>query len=491
MFINSLTRKGLFFWRNETMKGDLGTNPQYDFSLIHKFAIEDTYLVLDINSGAVHTLSKEAWDFLAAWEKAGGDWERITPPEGLSDEDFAGIKAAFAELVAAGALFSQNEVQENFEPRDEKIVKALCLHVAHDCNLRCKYCFAGTGPFGADRSLMDAKTGKKALDFLFAASGARQHVEVDYFGGEPLLNFAVAKELVKYGKEKARETGKTLKQTLTTNAVLLNEEIIDYLNREGLYLILSIDGRPEVHDKMRPLTGGQGSFALVDRKISEFVKKQQAGTYYVRGTYTHFNLDFCADILYLVDHGYDRLSLEPVVASPEQEYALREEDLPVLKQQYALLAQKWLQYYEQGKPFQFFHFNIDLNKGPCLLKRLSGCGAGNEYLAVSPAGDLYPCHQFMENKEFLMGNVFTGVQNESLRQTFRKAHVFNKEKCRNCWARFFCSGGCHANAYNFHRDLLQPYELGCELQKTRLEYGIYLQVKVWQKQQEVAAGSAK
>lgn len=459
---------------------------KYDFSLIHKFMVEDTFIVLDINSGMVHILSKEAWDFLEAWEKAGGDLpQAIASLQGvLSAETLAGLEADFTRLVDAGALFSQNEVQDYYEPRGEKIVKALCLHVAHDCNMRCKYCFAGTGPFGADRSLMDLETGKKALDFLFTASGPRQHVEVDYFGGEPLLNFDVVKGLVQYGKEKARETGKILKQTLTTNAVLLNGEIIDYLNKEGIHLILSIDGRPQVHDKMRPLTGGQGSFALVDRGISAYVKKQQAETYYVRGTYTHFNLDFCEDVMYLVDHGFNRVSLEPVVASPENDYALREEDLPVLKEQYARLAQKWLDYYRQGKQFKFFHFNVDLNKGPCLLKRLSGCGAGNEYLAVSPAGDLYPCHQFMENKDFLMGNVFTGVENEDLRQSFRQAHVFRKEKCRSCWARYFCSGGCHANAYNFHRDLLKPYELGCELQKTRLEYAIYLQVKVWEDQQE-------
>ncbi len=457
----------------------------YDFSLIHKFAVEDTYIVLDINSGVVHTLSKEAWEFLGAWEDAEGELSRaVASLQGvLRTETLAELETGFVQLVEAGALFSQNEVQDHYAPHAEKVVKALCLHVAHDCNMRCKYCFAGTGPFGADRSLMDLETGKKALDFLFAASGSRQHIEVDYFGGEPLLNFAVVKGLVEYGKKKAQETGKILKQTLTTNAVLLNEEIIDYLNQEEIYLILSIDGRPQVHDSMRPLTGGQGSFSLVDRGISEYVKRQQAETYYVRGTYTHFNLDFSEDIMYLVEHGYDRVSLEPVVASPEHDYALREEDLPVLKQQYARLAQKWLEYYHQGSPFKFFHFNVDLNKGPCLLKRLSGCGAGNEYLAVSPAGDLYPCHQFMENRDFLMGNVFTGVENEGLRQTFRQAHVFKKEKCRGCWARFFCSGGCHANAYNFHRDLLKPYELGCELQKTRLEYAVYLQVKVWEEQQ--------
>jgi uncharacterized protein len=454
----------------------------YDFSLLHRFEIEGTYLVLDINSGIIHVLSKEAWDFLNTWEKCAGDLEKTVAvlKNVLAEEDLAEIRKGFTALCAEGSLFSKDVSLENYQPRQENIVKALCLHVAHDCNMRCKYCFAGTGPFGAERSLMDLETGKKALDFLITASGPRQHIEVDYFGGEPLLNFPVVKELIKYGQKKAQRAGKILKQTLTTNAVLLNTEIIDFLNKENVYLILSIDGRPEVHDRMRPLAGGQKSFLQVERQIKEFVNRQKDETYYVRGTYTHFNLDFSEDILFLVERGYKRVSIEPVVAEPEQEYALRTEDLPILKEQYKILAQKWLEYYRQGQPFQFFHFNLDLDKGPCLLKRLSGCGAGNEYLAVSPAGELYPCHQFMENKAFLLGNVFEGIQNQALRKTFRQAHVLNKEKCRECWARFYCGGGCHANAYNFNRDLYKPYELGCELQKTRLEYALYVQVKVWE-----------
>ncbi|MDD4145592.1 MAG: thioether cross-link-forming SCIFF peptide maturase [Clostridia bacterium] len=454
----------------------------YDFSLLHRFAIEGTYLVLDINSGIIHVLSKEAWDFLNTWERCGGDLDRTAAAlkKTLGQEDLVAISSSFIALCEEGSLFSKELSLENYQPREEHIVKALCLHVAHDCNMRCQYCFAGTGPFGAERSLMDAETGKKAFDFLFEASGPRRHLEVDYFGGEPLLNFPVVKELIKYGQEKAIKAGKILKQTLTTNALLLNTEIIDFLNKEKVYLILSIDGRPQVHERMRPLAGGQGSFPQVDRQIREFVNRQKDETYYVRGTYTHFNVDFSEDILFLVDRGYNRVSLEPVVADPEQDYALRAEDLPVLKAQYKKLAQKWLEYYKQGRPFQFFHFNLDLNKGPCLLKRLSGCGAGNEYLAVSPSGELYPCHQFMENKDFLLGNVFDGVQNQNLRKTFRQTHVLNKEKCRECWARFYCGGGCHANAYNFNKDLSQPYELGCELQKTRLEYALYVQVKAWE-----------
>lgn len=461
----------------------------YDFTLLHKFNVDDTYIVLDINSGIVHTLSREAWLFLDVWEKSGGDLDKTEEQlrNRLDEEDLDAIKKGFQALIDEGSLFSRDEALENYEPHETNIVKALCLHVAHDCNMRCNYCFAGTGPFGADRSLMNLETGKKAFDFLFEASGARKHIEVDYFGGEPLMNFEVVKELVKYGKNKARTEGKILKQTLTTNAVLLSKKIIDFLNQEGIYLILSIDGRPQVHDRMRPLVGGKESFELVNKRIGEFVNIQKDDTYYVRGTYTHFNLDFCEDVLYLVDQGYNRVSIEPVVASAEKAYALREEDLPILKEQYKKLAQKWLEYNQAGKPFKFFHYNVDLNKGPCLLKRLSGCGAGNEYLAVSPTGDLYPCHQFMENKDFLIGNVSEGVKNHALRKVFSKAHVLNKEKCKSCWARFYCSGGCHANAYNFNKDLLKPYALGCELQKTRLEYAIFLQVKIWEEKNQQKA----
>jgi uncharacterized protein len=456
----------------------------YDFSLIHKFKIEDTYIVLDINSGIVHTLTKEAWDFLTAWEELDGDLDKTA--EGLknrfSGEDLTEIRSGFENLISEGSLFSKDQALDNYQPRESDIVKALCLHVAHDCNMRCRYCFAGTGPFGTGRTLMDLETGKQAFDFLFKASGPRKHIEVDYFGGEPLLNFPVVKELIKYGKQKAEAEGKVLKQTLTTNGLLFNREVIEFLERENVHMILSIDGRPSVHNNMRPLTGGQNSFDLVNEKFKEYVNIQKLNTYYVRGTYTHLNLDFSEDILFLVNQGYDRVSMEPVVALPEKDYALQENDLPVLAEQYKKLAEKWLEFYREGKPFQFFHFNIDLNKGPCLLKRLSGCGAGNEYLAVSPKGELYPCHQFMENKEYLMGDIHEGVTNNNLKKTFLNAHALNKESCRKCWARFYCSGGCHANAHNFNRDLLKPYQLGCELQKVRLECAIYLKVKVWEEE---------
>jgi len=452
-----------------------------DFSLLHKFSFDDTYIVLDVNSGIVHSLSREAWDYLNAWEETGDAQKAIALLETTHDRrDLEQIRGQIEELQAGGLLFSRDETLESYEARGSSVVKALCLHVAHDCNLHCRYCFAGTGNFGGDRSLMDLETGKRALDFLFEISGQRKHVEIDYFGGEPLLNFTVVKDLIRYGKAKAHAFGKILKQTLTTNAVLLNEEKSAFLDAENVHLILSIDGRPEVHDRMRPFAGCQGSYAAVCKSIRTYLDSQKLDTYYVRGTYTHYNLDFCEDVLHLVEQGFTRVSLEPVVASPEEEYALKEEDLPVLGEQYEKLARAWLEYYRQGKPFEFFHFNVSLDKGPCLIKRLSGCGAGHEYLAVSPGGDLYPCHQFMGQKEFLMGNVHTGIFNHQLGEQFKSAHALNKQPCRQCWARFYCSGGCHANAYNFNGDIYKPYLPGCALQKKRLECAIYLQVKRWE-----------
>ncbi len=450
-----------------------------DFSLIHKFKIDNTYIVLDINTGIVHSLSKEAYDFLTAWEETKGDGEKAL--QKLANE-YDGqmlqeIWESFELLEKEGMLFSPNEDYGNLIENHQSVVKALCLHVSHDCNLRCRYCFGGTGNFGGSRVLMDFETGKKAFDFLFKTSGPRRHIEVDYFGGEPLMNFEVVKKLIKYGKEKAKAENKILKQTLTTNGTLLDQEKIDFLNDEGIYMILSIDGRPEVHNYMRPFAGERESYSRVFQGIKKYVESQTANTYYVRGTYTHFNLDFCNDVLHLVEEGFDRLSMEPVVASPDNDYALKEEDLPTLKEQYEKLARAWLEYYKKGTPFEFFHYNVSLDKGPCIVKRLTGCGAGHEYLAVSPEGDLYPCHQFVGEKTFKMGTVFTGVTDDTWGKKFKAAHALNKEECKKCWARYFCSGGCHANAYHFSGNILEPYALGCELQKKRLECAIYLQVE--------------
>lgn len=454
-----------------------------DFSLLHKFKFDNTYIVLDINSGIVHSLSPEAWDFLTAWEEYGGNAARAVSmlKKTYDSLELQEIQSEMEELAEQGFLFNSDLSADDYRAGENSVIKALCLHVAHDCNLRCRYCFAGTGSFGGERGLMDVETGKRALDFLMQVSGPRKHLEVDYFGGEPLLNYSVVQELIRYGKEVAHSSGKFLKQTLTTNAVLLDEEKTAFFEREGVCLILSIDGRPAVHDRMRPFPGRRGSYDVVSRAIRKFNESQRSNTYYVRGTYTHFNTDFCDDVLHLVDQGFTRLSLEPVVAASDKDYALTADDLPVLFGQYEKLTRAWLKYDDEGKPFEFFHFNISLDKGPCLIRRLSGCGAGYQYLAVSPAGNLYPCHQFVGQNEFIMGHVSTGIADRRLMQQFASAHVLNKEPCGKCWARFFCGGGCHANAYNFNRDIFKPYLTACEIQKKRLECAIYLQVKRYER----------
>jgi len=450
-----------------------------DFSLIHGFQQKGLNIVLDINSGVVHSLSDEAWEYLMVLQQNGGSFDAADAALGgkYPREELAEIRQALEALIEEGTLFSSDPALENYRPAEDLIVKALCLHVAHDCNLRCRYCFAGTGHFGGERGLMDLATGKKALDFLFTASGPRKHVEVDYFGGEPLLNFPVVRELITYGQEQARLRGKILKQTLTTNALLLDREIGQFLREKGVSLILSIDGRPEVHDRMRPAAGGQGSYDRVAKAISNYLEYGDKENYYVRGTYTHFNLDFCQDVLHLVQQGFKQVSVEPVVAAPQYDYALTPEDLPILEAQYEELAEAWFEAWSKEDPFNFFHFNISLDKGPCLPRRLTGCGAGNEYMAVTPEGDLYPCHQFVGNDKFCLGNVWDGPTNKAVIAKFKNAHVYTKEECRRCWARFFCGGGCHANANNFNGDLSQPYTLGCSLQKKRLECAIYLKVR--------------
>jgi uncharacterized protein len=458
-----------------------------DFSLIHSFQQNGLNIILDVNSGAVHSFSIEAWDYLKALKEAGGSfqgaWDLLKNK--YEGQEITGISKEIEALIEDGTLFSSNPALESYEPDPNLLVKALCLHVAHDCNLRCRYCFAGAGDFGGSRSLMDAATGKQALDMLFKLSGARKHVEVDYFGGEPLMNFPVVRELIEYGREQARSLGKILKQTLTTNALLLDRQIGGYLKDMGVSLIFSIDGRPEVHDRMRPFTGGQGSYERVSKRIAGFLEYGDQEAYYVRGTYTRFNRDFSEDVLHLVKAGFKQVSLEPVVASLEYDYALREEDLPHVMSQYDKLAEDWYQARMKGEAFDFFHFNISLDGGPCLPRRLTGCGAGNEYMAVTPEGDLYPCHQFVGNSQFRLGTVWEGPVNGTVQALFKKMHVFNKDKCRTCWARFFCGGGCHANAYSFNKDLGKPYDLGCEIQKKRLETAIYLQVKLAQSKGEV------
>jgi uncharacterized protein len=373
-------------------------------------------------------------------------------------------------------LFTEDSYEQriiDFKKRPT-VVKALCLHIAHDCNLACQYCFAEEGEYHGRRALMSYETGKQALDFLIANSGNRRNLEVDFFGGEPLLNFDVVKQLVAYGREQEKLHDKHFRFTLTTNGVLLNDEIMAFANAEMDNVVLSIDGRKEVNDRMRPFRKGAGSYDLIVPKFQKFAQSRNQERYYVRGTFTHYNTDFSEDVLHLADLGFKQISVEPVVAQPDEPYALTEEDLPVLFAQYDKLAAEMVRRKKEGKAFNFFHFMIDLEGGPCVYKRLSGCGSGTEYLAVTPWGDLYPCHQFVGIDEFKMGTVWDGVTASELRDEFKCCNVYAKEKCRNCFARFYCSGGCAANSYNFHGSITDAYDLGCELQKKRIECAIMI-----------------
>ena len=441
---------------------------------IHKFIVNGEYILLDVNSGSVHVLDQVAYRILDVFDGAN---DAAIIAEFAAEFGETAVRETLEELHelrAAGQLFSADaEIPPVFAAKP--IVKSLCLHIAHDCNLRCGYCFASTGSFGHDRGLMSPEVACRAVDFLLEHGGSRKHAEIDFFGGEPLLNMATVRAAVAHIRKREAETGKIFNLTLTTNAVLLCQENLDFLNQENIQLILSIDGRREVHDRMRPFAGGAGSYDKVLANMHKAVDSRQGANYYARGTYTAYNLDFAADVLALADEGFGRLSVEPVVAK-DAPYGLCEEQLPELFAQYDLLAAEYLRRHREGNGFDFFHFNVDLENGPCLTKRLSGCGAGHEYYAVTPEGDLYPCHQFVGRDDFKVGTVFAGIDQPDLCDEFRQAHVLTKPECRRCWARFYCSGGCHANAEAFHGSIHQPYELGCELQKKRLECAIAVQI---------------
>ena len=441
---------------------------------IHKFVVNGEYILLDVNSGSVHVLDQVAYRILDVFDGAN---DAAIIAEFAAEFGETAVRETLEELhalMAAGQLFSPDaEIPPVFAAKP--IVKSLCLHIAHDCNLRCGYCFASTGSFGHDRGLMSPEVACRAVDFLLEHGGSRKHAEIDFFGGEPLLNMETVRAAVAHIRKREAETGKIFNLTLTTNAVLLNQENLDFLNQENIQLILSIDGRREVHDRMRPFAGGAGSYDKVLANMHKAVDSRQGANYYARGTYTAYNLDFAADVLALADEGFGRLSVEPVVAK-DAPYGLCEEQLPELFAQYDLLAAEYLRRHRDGNGFDFFHFNVDLENGPCLTKRLSGCGAGHEYYAVTPDGDLYPCHQFVGRDDFKVGTVFAGIDQPDLCDEFRQAHVLTKPECRRCWARFYCSGGCHANAEAFHGSIHQPYELGCELQKKRLECAIAVQI---------------
>ena len=459
--------------------------------MIHQYKSNGYNIVLDVNSGSVHVVDDLVYDILALYEKESK--ESITKrmmdkyqqepyvsklEEAISEEYIAEAFAEIETLKADGTLFSKDVYQDyifDFKKR-KTVVKALCLHIAYDCNLGCKYCFAEEGEYKGRRALMSYEIGKKALDFLIANSGTRRNLEVDFFGGEPLMNFEVVKQLVAYGREQEKLHDKNFRFTLTTNGVLLDDDIMEFANKEMANVVLSIDGRKEVHDKMRPTRNGKGSYDIIVPKFQKLADSRNQTNYYVRGTFTHYNTDFSKDVLHMADLGFEQISVEPVVAPPEEGYALTKEDVSVICQEYDSLAKEMIRRKENGKCFNFFHFMIDLTGGPCVAKRLSGCGSGTEYLAVTPWGDFYPCHQFVGNEDFLLGNVDTGITNTKVQDEFKLCNVYAKETCKDCFARFYCSGGCAANAFNFTGDINGAYEIGCDLQKKRIECAIMLKV---------------
>lgn len=447
--------------------------------LLHKFAMNGVNVVLDVNSGAVHVVDDVVYNIVDSVKKLSSDDLYHKFLKYYSKEEIDEAVLEINELENAGMLFTVDDYEDVISKVNEReyVVKALCLHVAHDCNLKCKYCFAEEGEYHGKRSLMSVEVGKAALDFTLKNSGSRHNLEVDFFGGEPLMNFEVVKEIVKYGREQEKQYNKTFRFTITTNGMLLDEDTEKFINEHMHNLVLSFDGRKDVNDYMRPRAGGQGSYDAIVPKFQKIAESRNQDNYFVRGTYTRNNLNFYDDVIHMADLGFKQISIEPVVAEEDMPYSLREEDLPVLYKEYEKLAAELYNRRKTKNDFNFFHFNIDLTGGPCVIKRLSGCGSGTEYLAVTPEGDLYPCHQFVGIDEFKMGTVYEGVTSTERREEFSKCNVYAKTECRECWAKFYCSGGCAANAYQYGGSILSPYKIGCELQKKRVECAIMIKAK--------------
>ncbi|MEE0958841.1 MAG: thioether cross-link-forming SCIFF peptide maturase [Lachnospiraceae bacterium] len=447
--------------------------------MVHLYKNNGFNIAMDVNSGAIHVVDDIVYDMIPLFEK-GKTVDEIAEllKDSYTIEDVKEAYSEIEELKNEGLLFTEDIYEpyiEDVTKKRQTVVKALCLHIAHDCNLACKYCFAEEGEYHGRRALMSFEVGKKALDFLVANSGSRRNLEVDFFGGEPLMNFDVVKQLVEYGRSIEEANNKKFRFTLTTNGVLLNDDIIEFANKEMSNVVLSVDGRKEIHDMMRPTRNHKGSsYDIIMPKFKKVAESRNQMNYYVRGTFTHNNLDFSKDVLHLADLGYKQISVEPVVAENSESYAIKEEDIPQILEQYDIIAKELIKRKKEGKGFNFFHFMIDLEGGPCVAKRLSGCGSGTEYLAVTPWGDFYPCHQFVGQEEFLLGNVDEGIKRTDLTDKFKCCNVYSKKECKDCFAKFYCSGGCAANAYNFTGDINGSYSIGCELQRKRVECAIMI-----------------
>ena len=452
--------------------------------MVHQYKLNGYNIVLDTASGSVHAVDEVAYDIIALYKEKTPDeivdaiLSKYKDDETLTKEEILECIEDIRSLEAAGKLFSEDKYESlaYSYKASTNVVKALCLHVAHTCNLNCSYCFASQGKYQGERALMSFEVGKQAFDFLIKNSGTRRNLEVDFFGGEPLMNLDVVKQLVAYARSIEKEHGKNFRFTLTTNGVLLDDETTEFLNCEMSNVVLSLDGRPEVHDRFRKDYSGRGSYDLILPKFKRFVELREGKSYYMRGTFTHHNTDFTKDIFHMADLGFTELSMEPVVCAPDDPCALTEEDLPILFEQYEILAKEMLKRKKEGRPFTFYHYMLDLKNGPCIYKRITGCGSGTEYMSVTPWGELYPCHQFVGDEKYSLGNIWDGVTHPEVQNEFRSCNAYAREECRDCWAKLYCSGGCAANAYHATGSVGGVYKYGCELFKKRIECAVMMGV---------------
>lgn len=452
--------------------------------MVHQYKLNGYNIVLDTCSGSVHVVDEVAYDIIAEYKKSSREQiiasmlEKYGHLDDVNAEEIGACIDDVASLEESGKLFSEDKYEKLAQTykNNSKVVKALCLHVAHTCNLNCSYCFASQGKYHGDRALMSFEVGKRAFDFLIENSGTRRNLEVDFFGGEPSLNFDVVKQLVAYARSVEKEHNKNFRFTYTTNGMVLTDDMIEYLNREMSNVVLSLDGRKEVNDRFRRDYAGRGSYDTIVPNFQKLVASRGGKNYYVRGTFTHHNTDFTNDLFHMADLGFTELSMEPVVTSPSDPCALTEEDMPKIFEQYEILAKEMIKRKREGRPFTFYHYMLDLKNGPCIYKRISGCGSGTEYMAVTPWGDLYPCHQFVGDQKYLLGNIWDGVTNTEIQDEFRHCNAYSRPDCKDCWARLYCSGGCAANSYHATGSVGGVYKYGCELFKKRIECAVMMQV---------------
>ena len=451
--------------------------------MVHQYKLNGYNIVLDTCSGSVHVVDDVAYDIIALYKEKSVDEiaEEISAKysaDGVTKQDCLDCIEDVKSLEQMQKLYTPDNYADmafDFKNRNT-VLKAMCLHVAHTCNLNCEYCFASQGKYHGERALMSFEVGKRALDFLIENSGTRHNLEVDFFGGEPLMNWDVVKQLVAYAREQEKIHNKNFRFTLTTNGMLIDDDVIEFSNKEMSNVVLSLDGRKEVHDRLRKDYTGKGSYDIIVPKFKEFVERRGNKSYYMRGTFTHANTDFTNDIFHMADMGFTELSMEPVVCAPNDASALTEADLPVLFEQYEILAKEMIKRKREGRPFTFYHYMLDLKHGPCIYKRISGCGSGTEYVAVTPTGDIYPCHQFVGDAKYLLGNIYDGISNTEVQNEFKLCNAYARKECDDCWAKLYCSGGCAANSYHATGKITGIYEYGCELFKKRIECAVMLQI---------------